>query len=119
MTITVDAPPLQTDSTGTVRVGDSRVSLDLIVYAYLNGERPEEIATAYPSVTLDQVYASIAYYLRHRDEVDAYLAQREREADQIRADWEARFPSTGPSKSELLERWQRQFGAPFPNRRGA
>jgi uncharacterized protein (DUF433 family) len=62
---------------GAYRVAGSRVSLDSIVYAYIAGESPESIAQSFPVLTLDQVSGAIAFYLGHRDEVDAYLlAQR-------------------------------------------
>ena len=51
----------------------SRVSLDSIVYAFLNGDSAESIAQAFPVLTLEQVYGAIAFYLANRDEIDAYL----------------------------------------------
>lgn len=51
----------------------SRVSLDSIVYAFLNGDTAESIAQAFPVLTLEQVYGAIAFYLANRDEIDAYL----------------------------------------------
>jgi len=54
-------------------VGDTRVSLDSIVYAFLNGQTAESIAQSFPLVTLEQVYGAIAFYLANRAEIDAYL----------------------------------------------
>lgn len=51
----------------------SRISLDSIVYAFLNGDSAESIAQSFPLLRLEQVYGAIAYYLAHRTEVDAYL----------------------------------------------
>lgn len=64
------------------RVAGSRVSLDSVVYAFLGGQTPESIAQSFPVLTLEHVYGAIAFYLAHRDEVDAYLAR-------TRADFEA------------------------------
>lgn len=75
--LTKEPPPLHTDEHGVVRVGGSRVTLDLVIGAFLEGATPEEIAVRYDVLDLVDVYATIAYYLRHRDEVDDYL---EREA---------------------------------------
>lgn len=72
--LTTEPPPLRTDEHGVVRVGQSRVTLDLVVGAFLEGATAEEIAMRYPSLALGDVYAAAAYYLRHRQEVDAYLA---------------------------------------------
>lgn len=63
----------------------TRVSLDSIVYAFLNGQTAETIAQSFPSLSLEQVYGAITYYLAHRAEIDqhlrkseaAYAAQRE------------------------------------------
>jgi uncharacterized protein (DUF433 family) len=54
----------------------TRVSLDSIVYAFWNGQTPESIAQSFPTVTLEQVYGAIAFYLAHRDDIDRYLAER-------------------------------------------
>ena len=57
------------------RITGTRVSLDSVVYAYLEGLRPESIADDFPALSLEEVYGAIAYYLGHREEVDAYLKQ--------------------------------------------
>ena len=55
-------------------VAGSRISLDSVVYAFLEGLAPETIvAECFPVLTLEQVYGAITYYLAHRAEVDAYL----------------------------------------------
>lgn len=56
-------------------IAGSRVSLDSVVYAFLGGQTPESIAQSFPVLNLEQVYGAIAFYLAHRDEVDAYLAR--------------------------------------------
>ena len=75
---------------GAYRVAGSRVSLDSIVYAFLRGESPDVIAESFPALTLEQVYGAIAFYLAHRDAIDAYLragqANFERLREQARRD---------------------------------
>jgi hypothetical protein len=44
-----------------------------VVYDYQEGASPEEIALRYPTLTLEQIHATITYYLAHPDRVDAYL----------------------------------------------
>ena len=95
-------PPLRVDEGGAVRVGSSRISLDLVIEQYENGMTPENMVRAYDSLALADVYAVIAYYLRHRDEVRAYLKHREEEADVLKAKIEADRPPA--SREELLER---------------
>ena len=57
---------------------DSRVSLDSIVYDWRNGLSPDSIADNFQTLTLEQVYGAIAYYLANQLEVDAHL-ERQRE----------------------------------------
>jgi uncharacterized protein (DUF433 family) len=87
-----EAPPLRVDAGGAVRVGNSRVSLDLVVEQYENGMTPEDMVRAYDTLVLADLHAVIAYYLRHRDEVRAYLKRREQEADALRAKIESERP---------------------------
>jgi uncharacterized protein (DUF433 family) len=65
-------------------IGTSRVSLDSVVYAFLNGQTAESIARSFDTLSLEQVYGAIAFYLSRRDEIDAYLAQGREEFDRQR-----------------------------------
>jgi uncharacterized protein (DUF433 family) len=87
-----ERPPLRVDEGGAVRVGKSRISLDLVVEQYENGMAPEDMVRAYDTLVLAEVYAVIAYYLRHKNGVRAYLKQREGEAEALRARIEAERP---------------------------
>ncbi|HEX6901213.1 MAG TPA: DUF433 domain-containing protein [Thermoanaerobaculia bacterium] len=58
-------------------ISGTRVSLDSVVYAFLNGQTAETIAQSFPSLSLEQVYGAITYYLAHRAEIDRYLRQSE------------------------------------------
>ena len=89
LTIQTDAPPLRCDETGAVRVGGTRVLLELVVWAFQDGATPEAIALGYPSLALADVYATVAYYLRHPQEIDGYLAERERLGERVRERIEA------------------------------
>jgi uncharacterized protein (DUF433 family) len=97
-----DPAPLRVDEGGAVRVGRSRISLDLVVEQYENGMTPEGMVRAYDTLVLADVHAVIAYYLRHRDEVQAYLKRRKEEAEVLRAKIEGEHPRVG--REELLAR---------------
>jgi len=97
-----DRPPLRVDEGGAVRVGKSRVSLDVVVEQYDNGMTPEDMVRAYDTLALADVHAVIAYYLRHREAVRAYLKRRGEEAEALRAKIEAERPRI--SLEELLGR---------------
>jgi uncharacterized protein (DUF433 family) len=94
--------PLHTDEHGSIRVSRTRVTLDSIINFYLQGESPEQLHDAFPTVPLTDVYAVIAYYLAHQQEVDAYLKRREEEANRIRAEIEAKYPPI--TRDELEKR---------------
>lgn len=55
----------------------SRMSLDSVVYQFLQGESPESIAQAFPSLSLEQVYGALTFYLAHRQTIDEYLEKGE------------------------------------------
>jgi len=92
MSLTIDAEPvpLQSDPDGVVRVGGTRVTLDTIVVAFQQGATAEEIAQQYPTVMLSDIYAAIAYYLRHHDEVEAYLAEGKKHGDALEHEHETK-----------------------------
>jgi uncharacterized protein (DUF433 family) len=77
------------DEHGVYRIGDTRVMLDSVVAAFHQGHSAETIRQQYPALTLEEVYGSIAYYLAHAAEVDAYLQSQDAVWDQWRARSEA------------------------------
>lgn len=103
LAIALEPIPIETDSDGVVRMAKTRVTLDTVVAAFLEGCIPEEIGEQYPSLQLSDIYWVISYYLRHRDEVDAYLAERQRQAEAIQRETEQRFNPIG-LRDRLLAR---------------
>ena len=103
MTIALDreAPPLRMDETGAIRVGNTRVLLELVVEAFEDGAAPEPIVLRYSSLGLADVYGAIAYYLRHRGAVNAYMEQREVLARSVRQKIEASQPDLGEIRQRL------------------
>src|SRR5271166_802461 len=95
--------PLREEPPGVLRVGKSRVLLELVILAYQQGESPEAIIEMYDTLDLADVFAVIAYYLAHRDEVDEYLRQCDEKAEALRRKIEA-SQRPGPTKEELLAR---------------
>jgi uncharacterized protein (DUF433 family) len=57
-----------------IRLKGTRVGIETILYDFIHRQRsPETIANTYPSLTLEQVYATILYYLHNKEEVSQYL----------------------------------------------
>ena len=100
--IRTDTPPLGQDDSGAVRIGNTRVLLELVIRAFEDGATPEAIVQRYPTTTLADIYAVIAYYLRHRALVERYLAERERQAEDLRQNIEARQGDLSEVRRRLL-----------------
>lgn len=62
---------------GGYYVAGSRVSLDSIVYSFKAGDSPETIRQNFPSLSLEQVYGAITFYLAHREEVEENIGEGE------------------------------------------
>src|SRR5258707_15871504 len=77
---------------GGYYVAGTRVSLDSLVYAYLRGESPEEIADAFEALNLEQIRRAITYYLANREIIDAYLEEGRIEFERLRQEQRAKNP---------------------------
>jgi uncharacterized protein (DUF433 family) len=95
--------PIRADENGRLRVGGTKVLLDLVVYAFRRGSTPETITDQYPALSLDDVYLALGYYLRHRAVIDEYLRYQEAQYEAERREHEATHPST-LTRDLLLER---------------
>jgi uncharacterized protein (DUF433 family) len=100
-TIQSEAPPIREDAEGTLRVGSSNVLLELVIRAFQDGATPETIKQRYPTLELTDVYAVVAYYLRHCAEVDAYLDGREQKAGEVQHRIEAQQTDLSEIRARL------------------
>jgi uncharacterized protein (DUF433 family) len=106
-TARAEAPPLREDATGALRVGASRVLLELVIRAFQDGATPETIVQRYSTLALPDVYGVIAYYLRHRSEVEEYLLRREQKALEVEHRINSRQGDLSEIRARLLARRQR------------
>lgn len=83
-TVQAEAPPLTADASGALRVGNSRVLLEIVVRAFQDGATPETIIQRFSMLALPDVYAVLAYYLRYPSDVEEYLARREQKVEKVR-----------------------------------
>ncbi|MDZ8091224.1 MAG: DUF433 domain-containing protein [Nostoc sp. DedQUE05] len=61
-------------SSEDIRLKDSRIGIETILYEYIHcGRSPEEIAQIYQTISLEQVYTTIIYYLQNKETVSAYI----------------------------------------------
>jgi uncharacterized protein (DUF433 family) len=88
--------------TGYYVIG-SRIPLDAIVIAFLNGESAEGIVESFPALTLEQVYGGIAFYLANRAIVDKYIEEGERKYERLREESRTKNPAFHERLRSILE----------------
>ncbi len=71
---------------GTLVVAGSRITLGSIVKCFVEGESPEAIRDAYPSLSLESIYGAITHYLGNREAIDAELAEQDRATSNLRGE---------------------------------
>ena len=81
-------------------VEGSRVSLASIVFQFKDGASPESIRESFPTLSLEQVYGAIAFFLGHAEEVEANLRETEKQ-------WEAFRNNADPLPPKLIDRLER------------
>lgn len=97
-----ESPPLREDETGAIRVGDSRVLLELVIRSFQDGASPETIVQRYSTLSLSDVYITIGYYLRHQQEIESYLNEREHLAESVRQRFSEIQPDLSLIRARLL-----------------
>jgi uncharacterized protein (DUF433 family) len=85
---------------GAYRIGETRVSLDSLVYLFREGMSAESMVECYPSLTLEQVYGALAFYLGNQAEIDGYLAEGQHTA-------ESQHAQSKQANAELIAKLQR------------
>jgi len=115
MNLVLEAIPvaLQDDGHGGLRVGQTRVSLESVWHLHQQGASPAEIVQAFDTLPPADVYAVLAWALRHPEVLDAYLKRREEEAAQLRCKLEEAGITPTPAEStqlkeKLMTRWNEQ-----------
>ncbi len=98
------AVPLRVDEYGAIRVGNTRVLLDLVIHEFQHGATPEGIVDSYDTLSLPDVYAVLSYYLHNPGPIDEYLRRREEEAEAVRRKIEAAQPPRPNLRALLLAR---------------
>ena len=83
--------PLQTDEHGVIRVSGTRITLDTVIARFHQGDSPEAIHEGFDTLPINDIYAVIAYYLAHREELDAYLKRRQDEGERLRQEIEGSY----------------------------
>jgi uncharacterized protein (DUF433 family) len=90
---------------GTVRIAGSRVGIETILRDYQQGASPEEIVLRYPTLSLEQVHATITYYLANQEKVNAYM---EKVTQQQEEAWQEQQQHPSEFVQELRKRLEQQ-----------
>lgn len=104
LVIQMENPPIQIDESGALRVGNSRVLLELVIRAFKDGTTPETIVQRYSTTTLADVYGVISYYLNHKEDIENYLLEREEKAGEV----QRKIESSQKNLGEIRNRLQKQ-----------
>ncbi|MBC8448737.1 MAG: DUF433 domain-containing protein [Chloroflexi bacterium] len=93
-----------------IRVKGTRVGIETILSDYLDlGLFAEQIAARYRTLSLEQVYATLTYYWRNRQQVDAYLRSVEQEMKRQRQEQELHpSPAVQRLREMIRQREQRR-----------
>lgn len=91
-----------------IRLKGHRIGIETILFHYLDGMTAEEIALRYPTLSMEQVYATITYYWRNQAQVDAYLQAAEEHETRMRREQELNPP---PAVKRLREVMQARYTA--------
>lgn len=100
--------PLTTTKNGIICIAGTRIGLDVVIDEYNAGMSPEEIVYNYPSLSLANTYAVITYYLLHKSDVDQYIEQINRQAEEIRHTIEAQYDLNTVRQRLVAQQTQRQ-----------
>jgi hypothetical protein len=65
-----------------MRVGATRVALDMVVADFHQWHSAETIQLQHPALSLEEVYGALAFYLANQAEVHDYLRRRQEQRDQ-------------------------------------
>ena len=71
---------------GKPRIAGHRITVsDIAIWHERMAMSPDEIVSEYPTITLSDVHAALAYYFDHRDEVDREIREGQEFAEKLRA----------------------------------
>ena len=63
-------------SQNEIRLKGHRIGIEDVLYEHIYNElTPAELAGRFPSLSAEQIYATILYYLNNRERMNAYLAE--------------------------------------------
>ena len=83
-----------------IRIKGTRVGIEIIIEQFHNGADPREIQRQYPNLSLEQIYATITYYLLNKEKTDAFIAEGIKQAE---AAYEEQLKNPSPGVKRLMK----------------
>jgi uncharacterized protein (DUF433 family) len=96
------------ETSRVIRIKGHRVGLEHVVEQYKAGKSAEEIGRHFPTLTLEQVYAAILYFLHYREEVEEYLREYQQLGRRMMAESDANPSPASLRLRELLRQRQEE-----------
>lgn len=82
---TVETIPIVLDENGVAYIEGTTIKvIEIVLTKTTSGMTPEELQAELPHLTIAQVYAALAYYHAHREELDAEIERRYQRAEASR-----------------------------------
>jgi uncharacterized protein (DUF433 family) len=86
-----------------IRLKGHRIGIETILFDYQDGLTPEEIGLRYPTLTLEEIYATITYYWRNEEQIEAYLKAVLDDETRLREEQERNPPPVLKRLRELVK----------------
>lgn len=72
-----------------IRIKGHRIAIEDVLYEYIHNEKtPQELAERFPTLNMEEIYATLLYYHRNQEQVDAYLTEWIEHGRRMRAEQE-------------------------------
>lgn len=91
-----------------IRIKDTRVGIETVIKDYENGASPEEIVLHYPTLSLEQVHATILYYLANKEQVQDYIERVHKQSEDGYARW---LQDAEGGASDFIRELRKRFAA--------
>jgi uncharacterized protein (DUF433 family) len=95
-----------------IRIKGTRIGIESVLYEFIHREQhPEDIVNRFPSLTLEQIYATILYYLQDKEKIEKYITEWLEYGRIMRAEQDKNPPPIVVKLRALKEKRQKEITA--------
>ena len=99
-----------------IRLKGTRVGIETILYEYIhNSKMPVVIADHYYTPTLEQIYATLLYYLQNQEKVGTYLENYLKYCQRAREEYEKNLPPVVVRLRKLIAEREANSDTSYPH----